>query len=232
MKVYIIETPSEKGFNGVRYTISKGFPSSKVFYIDNLTRQTHHSLVKNIFAKIIDDEPIVLCDPDVIFYDNIENKLLGLGGKDSYLLCGNYIPNYWNSVVEANEVKRFHTSLLYFPAPKTLMEYLKSIPQRDNFPLDYFAPFIYGLNGVRFFYDTCANLYHLLAKERLFEFRPDILDCYSHISCGSILDYVVGKISGGQRLLKLHELAETDPDSLRYLWKEQYKFYRENPPKL
>jgi hypothetical protein len=129
-------------------------------------------------------------------------------------------------------VKRYHTSLLFFPKPKELLDYIKNIPQHTNYPLNIFDPFQYYLNTTRFFYDTCANLYNAIPKEQLFDFRPDILDCYTHIGCGSIFDIVGSKLANANRLLAQHKLAKTNPITLQYLWKEQDIYYKSHPPKF
>lgn len=231
MKVYVIKTPSEDGFDGVDFSIKIGFPTAQIIYIDNFIKKSHHAIIQSILQPVNDNEPIVLCDPDIIFYSNIQNKLSDL--CSAWLMAGRYIPNYYNEVVQANEVKRYHTSLLYFPAPRTLMKFIEGINHHEqNYPFKPFDPFIYYLNGVKFFYDTCANLYNTLPKETLFDFRPDILDCYSHVGCYSILDDVAPKLKQGSRLKYLHKLASERPSELRYLWKEQDIFYKNHLPKL
>lgn len=228
MRVYIIDTPGD-GFSDVYKTINTGFPSARVHKIDNFLKNTHHNIIAGILNNIATDEPIVFCDPDTIFYGDVQCELEKLEG---IWLAGRLIPNYWNEVVEANEIKRLHTSLLYFGAPKTMMNYLNSIYQHRHFPLDYFAPFMYYLNQTKLFYDTCANLFHILPKEKQFILRPDQLDLYTHLGCGSILDYVIPKLSVGRKLFAHHELARDQKEYLRYLWKEQELYYKSKEPRL
>lgn len=232
-------------------TIRIGFPTAEIrVYVNGELPETLDDEIQSIFPEIMfveqftdglcHDEwmqsvfynstaPTVFCDPDIIFYENVEEKLKDL---DSYLICGAYCPDYWNNVVEANEVKRLHTSLLYFPNPKELRKRIATITQAPNFPFNPFRPSIKYLAGKKFFYDTCANLFHFLYHDGAYKFNESILNAYTHLVSGSMLDLVADKIEGGQRLKYLHKLAEINPEAVKYLWKEQQQFYRESPVRL
>lgn len=182
----------------------------------------HDEWIKSII-KSGNGDSIVFLDPDVIFYGSVERKLEQL----NTLVAGRYCPHYYNAVVGANEIDRLHTSLLYIPNPTTLMSHLNRVISTRNFPFDPFKPFVFKATNKSFFYDTCANLFHATSDSQAFE--EDILDCYSHLVSGSMLDFVASKLPFGNRLKALHKQAQTDPNSVRGLWRQHDKFYTENP---
>jgi hypothetical protein len=172
------------------------------------------------------NEPICFVDPDVVFYADVESKLKNI----DKLVAGRYCPHYWNPVEEANEVDRLHTSLLYISDPKKLRELIK-LNTCKNYTVSPYQGFHLFFQKRKFIYDTFANAYHKIGRDNCYHFEADILDSYTHLISGSMLDYVSSRLPGGERLKELHKMAERAPESVRGFWKENDEFYRNNPPR-
>jgi hypothetical protein len=165
---------------------------------------------------------LVFLDPDIIFYSEVESYLNNI----KELLAGRYVPFYYNEVVKAHEAERFHTSLLYIKDVEILNRKLTEFPNTRNFPFNPIQPFQFSMGNKRFFYDTCANLYHSLFPSDRHNFAPEMLDKYTHLCCGSMLNYISAQMKNGERLKFLHDLAKKYPEKVQGLWKEHDRYYQ------
>lgn len=231
LKVFILKTyragEDKFGVDCVFNTIRVGLPTAELFVIDNnKNKWTHHGFIGHILTDhwLNSTDQVLFLDTDIIFYENIESKLAAI----KQTLAGRYVPAYYNEVVGANECDRFHTSLLYVSDPFALHRHINNYESKPNFPFNAFAPFKFVLNGHQYFHDTCANLYHCIPENERYAFDPDLLDCYTHLVSGTMLNFVSARMEHGSRLKQLHDLAKTDPKVLRGNWREHDKYYREH----
>jgi hypothetical protein len=240
MKVYTLTRFKEGGskfssatciFNSIRV----GFPTAEHIVYDNASQHADWQIDVQLNKEIghwkfiertinAEDGPICFVDPDVIFYGNVEDKLSNI----KQVVAGRYCPKYWNPVEEGNEIDRIHTSLLYISDPVKLRKLIK-IETCENYSVSPYQGFFCFSSGKKFIYDTFANICHMIGAENIYQFKPDILDLYTHLISGSMLDRVSAKLVGGSRLKDIHKLAETSPTLLRGFWRENDQFYRENP---
>ena len=237
MKVFILTTHHEIdplfGSTCVFNSLRVGFPNAEIIVFDNASdcgaqeikaqahkndcrfipyyaRIGHHEFIQRRIEE--NDGPICFVDPDVIFYKEVENYTV-IGD-----IAGRFCPSFYNEVVQAQEAARLHTSLLFIKDTKALKEKLNSLHQRHNYPFNPYAPFIIYAHGQRYFYDTCANLCHAIANRQSFD--EEMLDRYTHLVSGSMLDHVSNKMKHGARLRYLHRLAKENPELVRGLWRE------------
>ena len=235
MTVYILKTQQEDedpfGTECVFNTLMVGFPTAKIVVTENTDKVEHHEYVEAIVKSCAIDcpnEPIVFCDTDMIFYNNVEVYLEDI----QQLYAGRLCPAYWNEVVGANECQRFHTSLLYIKSARYLMDKVNKVYTRSNFPYSAFAPARYTLGGVQYFHDTCGNLFHLLSPLDRYIFTPQMLDMYAHLVSGTMLNFVTSKMSNKHGLKHAHELAKKDPMSAHGNWREHNRYYAAHVPHL
>lgn len=246
MKVYILtrHTGKEPIFGAatcVFNTLKIGFPNAEVIVADNnskecgliyraATQVTSH--FRRYFEEIghwkfIEDAieentgPICFIDPDVIFYENVEEKLENI----RELIAGRYCPPFYNPVFHTNEVSRLHTSLLYIRSCARLKEIVKNKFRQTNYSVSPYQGFFSWFRHTQYFYDTFANVSHQVVDQ--YHFGPDILDSYTHLVSGSMLAEVAAGV--GERLIELHKIAEQDPNAVRGLWKEHDRFYALHP---
>lgn len=246
MKVFTLtrqpnkETSKFTSATCVLNTIKVGFPTANHFIFDNASPYVdwpyrmkfaqqigHWKFIEDVINNA-DDESLCFVDPDVIFYDNIQNDLASM----NCLVAGRYCPKYWNPVEQCNEIDRLHTSVLYIADPKKLRDYLR-VDTCANYSVSPYQGFFLWLEGKRYVYDTFANVFQCLKglPNSWTAFGPAILDKYTHLISGSIIDYVASKWPDGNRLRELHKLAETEPDKLRGFWRENNQFYLNNLPR-
>jgi hypothetical protein len=212
---YIKHGPSVKELQSAVYRAS-AFPHTMPYDASNIE---HYDWIR---AVVYDNEgPIVFCDTDMIFYESVEDDLK----KVPDLLAGRYIPPYWNVTIRANETDRLHTSLLYIKDCVRLRQHIANTINTGLHPYNPFAPFQYYHNGVRLYYDCCANLCHSFDGAYTV-FTPDMLDKYTHLVSGTMLNSVAALLPGGERLKLHHQMAKENPESVRGLWREHDRFYQ------
>lgn len=167
---------------------------------------------------------IVFCDPDVIFYENMEPSFAG-----DYLMKGMYIPAHVNEVYRAKEASRLHTSLLAIGSLHKMKETLEAKYFIGDFsPIGHMNPWRPSLvvdNGLRLYWDTASTVFHTVGG---LAFLPEERDMYTHLHASTWLPQVARHMSSGSTLLQLHQQALTSPESLRGLWKRQEKYYKEH----
>lgn len=228
LKVHILitERPDEDRF-GVRCVFNSlriGFPTAEIITQSNIGFR-HDEWIADVFNHADRNDKLVFCDTDMIFYDNVEPYLSNIQEP----LAGRYVPNYYNEVVKANEVCRFHTSLLLISNVDHVRRYIAEVTTAANYPYNPFAPFVFKQYGTSKFYDTCANLFHTVSPYHKKEFCPEFLEKYTHLGCGTMLNYIAARMQNGEAFKALHEQAKHNPHSVKGFWKEQDRYYTEHP---
>ena len=175
-----------------------------------------------------DDFPLVLVDPDMIFWEDCE------GFKFDALIAGACVPDHWNHWSKCAYRARLHTSFLWINDPRALMN---AIPMQNHpyQPFDPFMPVMVYDYGRPTFYDTLAILCHALPREQVVCFEVKHLNCYDHINSASFFHEMQKRWdTDAQReeFARIHKLAVEDPAQLRGLWRKTKAYYDQQAAEL
>lgn len=216
-------------------TIRTGFPNANIFVHDNANtanvgkelrrrckevdacygkmtaRQHHADWIRHIVH--IGKGPLIIVDPDTIWFENCEDIL------PITLLRGYFVPCIWNEWAGCISYERFHTSFLMVQDAEKLRErigmfYPLNQPYR---PLDPFRPCVGVVRGQRMFWDTCSTLYNMFGGLKLpDEFRRK----YAHVNSASFREEMLQCVENKEAFEEQHRRAEEKD----YEWfKEWYK---------
>jgi hypothetical protein len=233
-------------------TLRKGFPNAKVHIVDNnsipiarekikklakendcvFTQQEkttfHSQFIKEAIYMI--DDPIVILDPDICFWENCENW------KFEALIAGRYIPEHNCNISAANTLPRLHTSFLSIPEPKKLKEKIvsiyESLPYKNAW--DPFQHREFNIKGTWYRHDTLGNLYSTI-KDEAYSFSEKELNCYDHVFYGAIPNLTIPWLekSYKEKVEKWHSyIQENNIEKLKGIWKEQQLFFENSKIKL
>lgn len=159
--------------------------------------------------------PLVLCDPDVIFWNCVEDW-----DFDGALFAGRLMPLMANGGTTC--LPRLHPSLLFIPDVDALRREVRSIASR-SFAWDPVGPFTAHLSGKAYFWDTLGNLYQALGHQSK-AFTEQELNCYDHLFFGSHLG-VMGASADRDMVEFFTEVhrraAQGDHEALRGIWRLQ-----------
>ncbi len=148
--------------------------------------------------------PVVLLDPDVVFWRAVEGWDFG-----DALLAGRLMPEGRGCGSLVN-VQRLHPSLLWVPEPAGL-------------PEGGIAPRLGFRGGIPHFWDTFADLYQAHAGQCV-AFDAAQLDAYDHLFHGTHLPVMD---TGDDVIRRAHlAAARGDLGALRGLWREQDEHFR------
>ncbi len=251
MKVFILITEPKSGpkENALLCfdTIRVGFPTWEIhatlndesttttsFYIaftkkcEKAQVKPHFSQIRQHHAKWIEqalyignyNKPLVILDGDTIFWENCE------GFTFPTLLAGYFVPFHHNEYSRCMTVSRLHTSFLWIKDPTRIeATLLEKCPDRHNLylPFNPFLPHFTFMNDAMWFWDTCAELYQCLGGTA---FEEKHLNCFDHLNSASFYPEMLERLSNREGFQKMHELAHTEPQKLRGLWKEIDLYYK------
>ncbi len=218
-------------------SIRTGFPFADITVIDNgsipealpIIRQLAASVKARIIeipesdphAMILEmiimneKEPFSIIDPDVIFWDRMDN----LDGLDDFLLAGRLIPAFNDPYSKCFTHERLHTSMLIVPNPNKLRTAIDEV-RKDKFEWNPFHGQMFETDKGWTRYDTMGILYASL-KDRCKAFDESMLNSYDHLFCGSHFD-LVSSAYKDKSVLRAHEIAITGKtDHLRGIWRLQ-----------
>jgi len=176
--------------------------------------------------------PLVILDADTIFWKSCEDWTFPV----PTLLAGYYVPRMWNDFAKCISVPRLHTSLLCIPDPAALRRvireaYLPAFEAHAEYcPCDPFMPATRFVNGLPFFWDSCANLYGMLASRRplTYAFEPRNLECYDHLNSAAFYDVMLDRLTGDKEgFAYIHRFLTKTPERLRNLWPNVSAYYAE-----
>ncbi len=185
--------------------------------------KTLHDCASNEFAH----EPLIFLDPDMCFWRSCEDF------DFSGLIAGRRVPRFNCMVTNTITMPRLHTSFLWIPDPKKLMQEIWRI-KVARFDFEPFLSCSFALDGTWYRYDTGANLYAALSH-KVNRFTEYHFDCFDHILCGSHLDWVYDKYDGkiGKMMTEVHKHAKAgNLAALKGIWKYQddvFSKYMINP---
>lgn len=231
-------------FNSLRV----GFPSARVHVVDNashpLVRPTIEKLalgcgatfreVKNPVSHpaFLDwalstdvDEPAVFVDPDITFWRSVE------AWQIDGLMAGRLIPAFDCPYTGCVTQPRLHTSFLWVPSPRRLLEEIAAI--RATYPeFDPFGQRMFPLDGRWIRFDTASAAYMAMPR-RMQAFGPEELDAYDHLFAGSNLNLVGEKLDEQflRVMSKADEYARTNGSVPRGIWRQQQEWFESRKPR-
>jgi hypothetical protein len=227
-------------------TLRVGFPTAQVAVVINGDTEKHCPNISQmaeaagcsvkhdttIHHRWIDDlieteqEPFYVLDTDVIFYESFER--FDFTGSP---LAGYRIPEFQDEFMGAITRSRLHTSLLYIDPVLVRKQWHDYEAGFCNTPFMSIAdpcnPLCLSLNGRRYFYDTCSQLYHAIGGT---EFTAEQKDAYFHIHAGTIEDLVLPRLSNGKEVKSSREKVLANPELGKGEWRAQYEHYENRIP--
>lgn len=221
-------------------TIRIGFPTAELFVIDNnsidsakqeifnkcknvnakffnlKTEVTHHFHIRNLIFSGLPEEEIFIVDPDVIFWDDLENI------NNKKLVSGRLIPEFKDPYTGTITRQRLHTSLLRLSNLPILQKKIREI-EKKYFDADLISPIMVMDSGKWFRWDTTSQLYAAI-KDDCFVFNDEVNDKFDHIFCGTHLN-IVTKNGSLEELKNTHKIALENPKLLKGIWRKQHDFF-------
>lgn len=165
----------------------------------------------------------VFIDPDVIFWENVEDW-----NFEQFLLAGRLLPGVDSSFLGGCFTHpRCHTSFLCIPNVRALIEEIANI-QSKYFEFNPFRPIMFNGEGRWQRFDTTGTLYSALPKSEIYVFGERELNAYDHIFCGTHIGFVKAVFSAefADKFVQLHEQAKTDYTQVRGCWRWQEDFFK------
>ena len=151
----------------------------------------HEIVTTNANPLLYSPKPTIIVDADIIFWENCEFEV-------AEPWSGMWIPVYQNEWAGLPSVERIHPSFLIIPDCALLLNLIKSAyPMHGAKFGDYcgfrpFHPVTTFFEGSGLFYDTCANLHHLIPG---LPFTDSQLNAYSHLNSASFYSTVLERFS-------------------------------------
>ena len=165
------------------------------------------------------DGPLVIVDPDVIFWQSVEGWDFG-----DAVMAGRLMPAMVKDDIVG--LPRLHPSMLWVPDVARLRAEVRRLAV-GSFAWDGIGQRTGFVGGQRFFWDTLAGLYQAM-PERCMPFREEHLDAYDHLFYGSHLPLIEAALGAegfdpirtGHRAAALGQLEQ-----LRGIWRSQEAFF-------
>lgn len=179
-----------------------------------------------------EQQPFYVMDTDMVFWENFERWTFDTA------LAGRCIPQYRCPFMKSITMARLHASMLYIDPVQTrqlIKEYEAEFPETPfNIKTNLFAPTIVPIlranpevqnevERINYFYDTCGLLFNAIGGHG---FGEEHLNCYDHLNCGTIIDYVAPHFPNGETLREFHQAVYQNPELARGVWRKQDEFYR------
>lgn len=227
-------------------TFRVGFPTEEIFVAENhfsygasetelrcrklgfkyykYPTQKHHPDFIEDWVMADLDEPLVVLDPDIIFWSDCEWMVKT---DDQFHLMGHITPAHWNHWAKMMYAARVHASFMIFPNVKRLQARLAELVDVAEYrPFNPFRAFTVFDSQRPMFFDTCANLYHAVGAVG---FKEKHLNCYDHLNSASFYREMLELFASEPHLRagfeRVHELAVKNPQALKGLWKEVKHYY-------
>lgn len=224
-------------------SLRTGFPTSKIVVVDNCSiptvRPTLQSLAYSVgatylqldspvphsdwIAQVIASHPsgpIVLLDPDVVFWESMEDQFPVEG------LAGRHIPEFHCPYTRCLVAQRLHTSLVMITEVECLRSALAEVLSKYPITLP-FTQTTWKINGVWHSFDTFGQLWELLPESQ-HKFTSMQLDKYDHLFCGSHMQFVAPRCTPEvqSQLAEWDSAAKNNPKELRGIWRQQEQVFR------
>lgn len=212
MKVFLLLPTSvpeglEKSTTLVLDTIRVGFPTAEIVQGKG---PTHFDWIRENIRT--GEGKMVFIDGDMIFWENVEDW------EFPTTLAGLHVPMMWNDFAKCISMPRLHTSFLWVKDAETLREEIEAayplsfMESGEYCPCDPVSPRIQFHNGHPIFWDTCANLYHMIGGTSFDE--KQILS-YEHLNSASFSKVMRERIGNPHGFDILHKELVYTPEKLR-----------------
>ncbi|WP_305073875.1 hypothetical protein [Propionivibrio sp.] len=211
-------------------TLRVGFPTARVVVIDNgshkdvlpdieqaalaagcefrpMERIWYGDVLRWLLLEQEEFSPLVLVDPDVIFWQSVENW-----NFDGYLMAGRLLP--FMRLGDSIYTPRLHPSHLWIPSPDDLRATISKAKHRFS---GYDPIGSFGMD--KFIFESLSPLY-LQLKDKCRRFTNDELDHFDHLFYGCHLPIIPWGTNDA--LMGAHkQAAQGDLSALRGLWRKQ-----------
>lgn len=161
----------------------------------------------------VNDEPRVVLDPDLIFWERVEHW------QPSGVLAGRLVPKYFDTQCDRRvwTHARLHTSFLWAPVPMALRMAI-FIAERGEGEWQPWRPVQVRIDGAWHRWDVAASLWSAI-HELCSPFTDDQLDCYDHMFAGCH--------NKRGRKAPWHDRLDADGDlsPMKGVWREQQKWF-------
>jgi hypothetical protein len=227
-------------------TIRVGYPNSDIFVFDNCSIEParhefkrlsddigatfipmqneviHHDFIRWLIFTEHGDKQVVLVDPDLIFWESMENV------TTDKLLSGRLIGAFNDTYTQTKTFARLHTSFLVIPNAKRLAERIGNLEAR-KFEANLLRPNMVQINNEWWRWDTTAALYASISDDCEI-FNESTLNKYDHLFCGSHLSSILAQTEDEDLLslmLVIHNTAKLGNfSSLKGIWRLQENWLR------
>jgi hypothetical protein len=149
--------------------------------------------------------PLVIADADTVFWKSCEDWDF----HEDVVLAGYFVPRMWNDFAKCVSEPRIHTSLMVLPNTAKLYQRVRAAyplaykAHGDYCPCEPFFPRVSFVEGKPKFWDSCSNLYNMLASighspvlDCIHHFGPEQKSCYDHLNSASFYDCMVERLEG------------------------------------
>jgi hypothetical protein len=228
-------------------TLRIGFPTATIHIVDNaslpivrsylqqhaqdcgaeftqLTQAVaHHDFIEQILKQQAVGTAIFV-DPDICFWESIE------AWDFSSLMAGRLLPQYECEYTGCLTHARLHTSLLWIPDVKALLQAIATL-QAQFFEYQPFRPIMFKLDNRWQRIDTTGMLYASLPHQ-MYPFTEHQLNAYDHLFCGTHFRRVISNIRPDYALLfeRMHQSVQFDYRVLKGAWRLQEDYFQSRIP--
>lgn len=201
-----------------RYEVMKRCTQVGAEWID--THTVHHVWIEKLVHH--EQQPIVLCDTDMIFWKSVEDFEIRSH------MAGKLIPSFQNEYSRCWDMARLHTCLMFLSPRRVLGEVTAyNAGYLNHFclpPANLFYPQrvpAWPLHSV--FYDTLALMYAATGGQA---FTDEQKDCFDHLGFGTIEDMVLPQLTDGQQLKRNREAVYANPALAKGAWRAEEEYYK------
>jgi hypothetical protein len=146
-------------------------------------------------------------------------------------MAGRRIPEWDDEFSHSITRSRLHTSLMWMdPAAiiTAINHYDSPVPDTPFTPCsNLFHPLVLPFNRQRYFYDTCAQLYHAIGGD---SFSDQQLDAFDHFNFGTIPDIVIPHLKNADQMLQFRIGCISNPMLFKGCWRMQEEYYKDRQP--
>lgn len=172
--------------------------------------------------------PIVILDPDVIFWKSCEDWEF----SDETMLAGYHVPRCWNDFAKCVSVSRIHTSFMWFKRLSALRALIQETYPYSHSATGHYSPCCPFMPAVRFdngkplFWDSCANLYQMLPLRAVKNFDDSHKACFDHLNSASFYDVMAERMPDPSGFKFAHDVLVHTPEKLKGIWNQVDEYYR------
>lgn len=228
-------------------TIRRGFPTAQIIVLDNASLpavrpriraeaeaigaawfqqdvQLPHAECIRMFLHLPGDAPLVMVDPDCIFWEVVENWQF-----PSALLAGRLLPTFFDTYTQCLTHERIHTSFAWFP-DRAAFHQRFAYPTFRYFDCDPLRPVMLKVDERWQRWDTLAVATDVLEQDCV-PLSEQQLDAYDHLFCGTHLPVVAPHLAPKwrQEWERIHGAVQGgDLMAAKGTWKLQDEFFKEH----